>query len=104
MTIDGQTVPVAVTRISAPHGDRLVFSFYWVNDRFTASAIGAKLLQVGAALVGGRQDAAIVALSTVDDDPAGAAAALSDFAAHLGPLAAALDAAAALRRFERCAG
>ena len=94
VTIDGQTVPVATMRISSPHNNRLVLSFYWVDGRFISSAIGAKLLQVGAALVGGRQDAAIVALSTVDDDPAGAIVALRDFAAHLGPLAAALDAAA----------
>jgi EpsI family protein len=86
-------VPVAATRISAPHQDRLVFSFYWVDGRFTSSTLGAKLLQIRAALIDRRQDSAVVALSTEDDDPAGAAVALREFAAHLGPLAAALDAA-----------
>jgi exosortase A len=93
VTIDGAVVPVAATRISAPHQDRLVFSFYWVDGRFTSSALGAKLLQIRAALIDRRQDSAVVALSTEDDDPAGAAVALREFAAHLGPLAAALDAA-----------
>lgn len=94
LTIDGTTVPVAAMRISAPHRDRLVFSFYWIDGHFTSSAIAAKLLQVKAALFDRRQDSALVALSTEDGDPAAAVAALSDFAAHLGPLEAALAAAA----------
>ena len=94
-TIDHRTVPVTLTRISGPHHQRLVLSFYWVAGRFAASALTAKLLQVKAAFLRGRPDVAVIALSTPYDDSDGAVAALRDFAAHLGPLDAALGAVGA---------
>jgi len=91
LTIDGQSVPVAVSRISTPHGKRVILSLYWVDDRFTSSAFAAKLLQVKAALTGGRREAAFVAFaSEFSGDAAGAIASVQDFAAHLGPLEPAL--------------
>jgi exosortase A len=91
VALGGETVPVAVTRISTPRGKRIIFSVYWVADRFVASAMTTKLLQAKAALIGGRREAAFIALSAeFDSDPESAVATLRDFAAHLGPLEPAL--------------
>ena len=55
-----------------------------------------KLLQAKAALIGGRREAAFIALSAeFDSDPESAVATLRDFAAHLGPLEPALKAVVA---------
>jgi len=87
VALGGQILPIAVTRISTPRGKRMIFSLYWVADRFAASAMTTKLLQAKAALTGGRPEAAFIALSVeFASDPDGAIATLSDFAAHLGPL------------------
>ncbi len=91
LTIDGQTIPVAVSRISTPRGKRVILSLYWVDNRFTANAIAAKLLQAKAALTGGRREAAFIALaSEFAGDADGAIATVQDLAAHLGPLGPAL--------------
>jgi exosortase A len=96
VALGGETVPVAVTRISTPRGKRIIFSVYWVADRFVASAMTTKLLQAKAALIGGRREAAFIALSAeFDSDPESAVATLRDFAAHLGPLEPALKAVVA---------
>jgi EpsI family protein len=95
LTIGGENVPVAVSRISTPNGRRVILSLYWVDERFTANAITAKLLQAKAALSGGRRESAFIALATeFTGDPEAAIVTMQDLAAHLGPLEPALAAVA----------
>jgi exosortase A len=68
----------AITIVEQSHR-RLVWWFYVVGDRMTASTLETKLLQTRAALLGGPHTAAIVALSTNADDPATASAVLRRF-------------------------
>jgi exosortase A len=91
LAIGGETIPVAATEIKLKRQKRLALSVYWVDGRFEANDLKAKLLQLPARLIAGRPEAAMVVLSTaVGDDGAKARAALADFAAHLGDLRPAL--------------
>jgi len=95
LSLDGETVPAAVTEFSARGRKRVVVSLYWVDGRFVANPLQAKLLQAKAELLGGRTAAAVVALSTERSFDAGAAAvaaALVDFAHSLRHLRRSLEA------------
>lgn len=64
LPLDGDGRAVAVQRLLGPDGQRrLVWYRYWVDGRFTADPVAAKLLQVKAALAGGDKRAAVLALS-----------------------------------------
>jgi exosortase A len=89
LTIGGQRVPVTATQIALPgRKRRMVFSVYWVADRFETDPIKAKLLEAQAELLARPREAAFIGFSTeFDSDPAPDNATLADFAAHLPPLA-----------------
>jgi EpsI family protein len=76
---------------STAKGQRLVWFWYWVDGRMTGDLLLAKLLQVKAKILGGRQEVGIVALA-VDyrGDVQDAENSLRDFASHAGPLGVAI--------------
>jgi EpsI family protein len=94
LTIGGERVPVTATQIAQPgRKRRMVFSVYWVADRFETDPIKAKLLEAQAELLARPREAAFIGFSTeFDSDPAPDNTTLADFAAHLPPLAPALRA------------
>jgi len=93
LTIGGETIRARLTRIVWLGRKRLVLSWYWVDDRFEARMPMAKLLQAKAELIDGKPAAAAIAIATdsPDESVAPALARLTDFAAHLGSLRAALE-------------
>jgi exosortase A len=95
MKIGDEPVGVAATRLSWGKRRRLVWSFYWIDDRFEANGIMAKLLQIKAELWERKPEAAFVALSAEETDDVGTAQkAVSEFAAHVTGLKPALREAA----------
>ena len=92
VVVDGQAIPVRETLLLSSQGKRrLVWSWYWVADEFTASAPYAKLLQAKAHLFGGPIGAAVVAIAAeYDAVPEQAAAVLQDFLDHSAPWRATL--------------
>jgi exosortase A len=89
--LEGQALPVAVTRLWSLSRQRLAWHWYWVDGQFTASTIKAKLLQVEAELVTRRRAAAAIVISTDQTtSPEDAAAVLRDFTQNLGSLRATL--------------
>jgi exosortase A len=90
MTASLGHTPVAVNTAAivqrAHH--RLVWWFYVVDGRATASTLEAKLLQARAALLGGAHVGAYIAISTEGDDVAPQNASLARFLEALGPLPA----------------
>jgi len=89
--LDGQTVPVAATRLWTMTRQRLAWHWYWIDDQFTASTLKAKLLQVEAELVTRKRAAAAIVISTDQTtSPEDAAAVLRDFTRNLGTLRATL--------------
>lgn len=62
--IGGEKVKVATERLVGRGGERLVWALYWVNGRFTASLLQAKIEQLKGELLGGRRDAAVLVLTT----------------------------------------
>jgi exosortase A len=63
----GGDVPVQTTEVRFAGQRRLVSVWYWVNGRFTADPVAAKLLQAKAALLGGPAAAAVLVASTPYD-------------------------------------
>jgi exosortase A len=65
-------LPVQLTEVRFAGQRRLVVAWYWVDGRFTADPLLAKLLQAKAALLGGPAAAAVVVASTAyrSDAPA----------------------------------
>ena len=57
-------VPVQTTEVRFAGQRRLVLAWYWVDGRFTADPVAAKLLQAKAALLGGPAAAAVLVVST----------------------------------------
>ena len=57
-------LPVQITEARFAGQRRLVMAWYWVDGRFTADPLAAKLLQAKAALLGGPAAAAVVVAST----------------------------------------
>ena len=85
--IDGVESTVAYTRFGSRKKRRMVWYWYWVDDRFTASPHVAKLLQAKSAILGGKDAGAVVAISSdYGDIPAEANRVLRDFLEKLEPL------------------
>jgi EpsI family protein len=66
-------VPVRTVQVRFAGQRRLVLVWYWVDGRFTADPLAAKLLQAKAALLDGPASAAVVVASTPYDADASAA-------------------------------
>jgi exosortase A len=95
--IDGKRRLVRQTRIrSVAAGNRLVWNWYWIGGRVTASRPLAKLLQVETTLLEGRRSAAVIALATpYSDDPQRAARVLQEFVRDMPSIDSLLDRATA---------
>jgi exosortase A len=79
VTVDGQSF--TAQRLVVAHGRQhwLIYSWYWVDDRFTGSAVTSKLLQIRSLLQGRNAGAAIVVAVPFDanENPAVAEHALA---------------------------
>ncbi|HEV2678768.1 MAG TPA: exosortase A [Aliidongia sp.] len=66
VTVDGQSF--VAQRLVVAHGSRhwLIYSWYWVDDRFTGSAVMAKVLQIRGLLQGSNAGAAIAIAAPFD--------------------------------------
>jgi len=83
---------VRYQRIFIANRGRVIWYWFWVDDRVTGNPYFAKLLEVKARLLGGRQPAAIIALAAdYRADQEEAETALRDFAGKLAPLQAAFE-------------
>jgi exosortase A len=93
LAIDEETIPVTLWRVVNGRTARIVVVWYWVDARFVARPLLAKLLQAKAELIDRSPGAAAIALSTELGDGAmePALARLQDFVAHLGRLKPILD-------------
>jgi exosortase A len=80
-------VPVQTTEVRFAGQRRLVLVWYWVDGRFTADPLAAKLLQAKAALTGGPAAAAVIVASTpYDADASVARTTLRDALVAMAPL------------------
>jgi EpsI family protein len=87
ITIDGRSLEVAQVRLLSRRGGRLVWSWYWVDGRYTADPRVAKLLYLKAVLTGANPAMATVAIAAdYVEAPTEARAVLERFIADLGPL------------------
>jgi exosortase A len=94
VNVDGLPVRVAVLRIRSDQTARLVWYWYWVDGRFTASPYVAKAREAMAKLLGRENAAAVIAISSeYTDDPAVAERNLQDFLAQVVTLQHALESA-----------
>jgi len=85
LEIDGRSTEVPCQRLAtAPTPLRLCY-WYWVDNRFTGSALMAKLYQASARLRG-HQSAAIVAVATPQDDAGEARRIIQGFLRDVAPL------------------
>ncbi|WP_282604513.1 exosortase A [Pelagibius sp. Alg239-R121] len=90
--IEGEARDVNYVRLLAQRRGRVVWYWYWVDGRFTASPYVAKLLQVKARLFGGVRSAAAIAIATdYIDAPVDAHAVLRDFTAQMESVSALLQ-------------
>ena len=85
-SLGGTPVAVNTATIVRQAHSRLVWWFYVVDGRATASTLEAKLLQARAALLGGAHVGAYIAISTEIDDVAPQNASLARFLEALRPL------------------
>ncbi len=93
--VDGETVTVQANLIRHGRDLRLAWSWYWVDDTFTDNRLVAKLHEVKAKLLGGRDAAAIVAVAApFSENPAEAERVLGRFLADAAPVQGYLDAIA----------
>ncbi len=85
--VDGVSVTADMTRIlSRAHG-RVVWSWYWVDDRYTANPYVAKLLELKVRLLGGNPAAGIFVIATdYVDTPREAVPVLEAFLASISPI------------------
>lgn len=84
---DGQTLASRGERLERLGRQIVAMPWYWVDGRFTASRLHAKLLQISGRLLSGRQAAAQIVVATrYSDDPGEGLAAIADLVDHLGPL------------------
>ncbi len=80
-------VPVQTVQIRSAGERRLVLVWYWVDGRFTADPLAAKLLQTKAMLLGGPASAAVIVASTpYDVDASVARARLGQALVAMAPL------------------
>lgn len=85
--IGGDQLLIRYTRAESRAGGQVIFSWYWVDGKFTGNPYWAKLLQAKTKLLGGDQSsAAIVAKSGYDQSPEQANGALEMFVGQLGDL------------------
>ena len=85
--LDGGPAKFASARLVSGRAVRIVWYWYWVDGKFTASPVIAKLRQAKVGLFGGSHPAAFIAGSTkVSDSEAVAAEVLQDFLRNLHPL------------------
>lgn len=92
-TIDvgGEKAPISYQRLASGRTNRVVWTWYWINDRFVSGGVTAKLEQLKAEFFGGRRAAAVVILSAgYSDRPEEAERILAAFAADLSTLKPAL--------------
>ena len=90
--IEGETRDVNYVRMLAQRRGRVVWYWYWVDGRFTASPYIAKLLQVKARLFGGVRSAAAIAVATdYSDAPVEAHELLQDFTSQMESVSAMLE-------------
>ncbi|MFO1190477.1 MAG: exosortase A [Alphaproteobacteria bacterium] len=94
-SIDGHTEAVNYTRAMNRRANRVIWHWYWVGGEFTASPLVAKLLQGRAAILGGTQAAAYIAIAAdYEEQPADAHTALAAFIKDFDSLAPLLERAA----------
>ncbi|MGH6900730.1 MAG: exosortase C-terminal domain/associated protein EpsI, partial [Geminicoccaceae bacterium] len=87
--LEGGAGQLPVQRLAVRSGARtgLVYLGYWVDGRFTADPLAAKLLQAKAALLGGPDAAAVIVLSSpYDAEPSSARASVEQALVALEPL------------------
>lgn len=90
--IEGEQRRVNYVRMLAQRRGRVVWYWYWVDGRFTASPYVAKLLQVKARLFGGVRSAAAIAVATdYFDAPIEAHELLQNFTAEMESVSAVLQ-------------
>jgi len=81
--VDGDSISVHETVLRSQEGSLLVWSWYWVDGKFTDNPYRAKFLRLKARLFGGPQASAFLALGANDaSDRTDAASALQDFLRH----------------------
>lgn len=91
VVIDGTARTVNYVRMLTHRRGRVVWYWYWVDGRFTASPYVAKLLQVKARLFGGVRSAAAIAVAAdYIDAPVDAHDLLRDFTAQMESVSALL--------------
>lgn len=94
--VAGRVMPLGMQKLQGPDGKREVYYWYWVDGRFTASRLMAKLLEVQAEFLGRKRSAAAIAVAAdYDVDPAVAVETLHGFLAALPSLAPMLEQVAA---------
>lgn len=81
--VDGDSISVHETVLRSQEGSLLVWSWYWVDGKFTDNPYRAKFLRVKARLLGGPQASAFLAVgANYASDRTDAASALQDFLHH----------------------
>lgn len=90
--IGGEPLTVRTLRLRSASGDRMVvWQWYWINGRWTASDPRAKAYTALSRLQGRGDDSAVVVMYALEDQPGGGARALQAFAnAAAAPIEAAL--------------
>ena len=93
--VDGEPMDIHSTRLVFNDDHRLVWSWYWVDGRFTGNPYVAKLLQAKAQILGGLPAAAVIAVATdYELRPSEAKPVLRDFLDSIEPLGSKLERAA----------
>lgn len=91
--VEGEKLPLGYLRLQNRGTHRLVWYWYWVDGRYTANPYVAKLLDARAKLLGGDSRAAVIALSTIEDEsPAQAGEILQKFLDDAGRIRSVLEA------------
>jgi EpsI family protein len=81
---DGESLSVHETALRSHDTNLLVWSWYWVDGKFTDNVYEAKLLRLKARLLGGTQSSALVGVGAYYAlDRAEAANRLQDFLLHI---------------------
>jgi exosortase A len=92
LNVGGEHLLVPFARSVNSRGGHMIVYWYWIDHQFTGNPYLAKLLEAKVKLLGGDQEAAIVAVGTeYGDNAVKAGNALADFAATLDWLPRVLD-------------
>jgi len=95
LVVDGSLERVNYTRVASRGRQRIVYHWYWVDDRFTDADYFAKLSAAKARLLGGTQASAAIMVSVpYDDDLREEKVTVDELLASMAPLAPLLRAAA----------